>query len=152
MLGRVQDERAAAAGPGPGSERDARASDGARAPRNGPRPPGADDAGANGAAAPEARGNGAAAQEDDLADSADSGNGGVRSGRNGDAESRGGGGDPSPRGPAGGGGASEEHLVLAGHLVDFWTNICVCHSLIVERSPDGEVNYQVQRISGDTSA
>ena len=151
MLGRMQDERAAAAGPGPGSERDARASDGVRAPRNGPKPSGANGAGANGAAAPERRGNGAAAQEDDLADSADSGNGGG-GGRNGDAESRGGGGDPNPRGQAGGRGASEEQLMLAGHLVDFWTNICVCHSLIVERSPEGEVNYQVLHIPGDTSA
>jgi len=27
-------------------------------------------------------------------------------------------------------------------LVDFWLNICVCHSLLVEKGPDGEVIYQ----------
>ena len=153
MLRRSQAERAALAGPGPGSERDARASDGARAARKGPRSSGADDARADGAAAPEAHGNGArtpgavAAHEDDLADTADSGNGTGGSGgdRNGGAESRVGGSEPTSQRKTSspGNGGAEEQLLLAGHLVDFWTNICVCHSLIVDRSPDGQVNYQV---------
>lgn len=39
---------------------------------------------------------------------------------------------------AGGGPGSElEAVVLGHHMVDFWTNVCVCHNLIVEAGPEG---------------
>jgi hypothetical protein len=39
--------------------------------------------------------------------------------------------------------AEVDPLVLACHLVDFWTNICLCHSLIVEEAEDeGPPIYQ----------
>jgi magnesium-transporting ATPase (P-type) len=40
----------------------------------------------------------------------------------------------APRAPTNGDGADEERdpALLGAHLVDFWTNVCVCHSLIVE--------------------
>jgi hypothetical protein len=43
-----------------------------------------------------------------------------------------------------GAGAPEaDPIVLAAHLVDFWTNICLCHSLIVEEAADdGPPIYQ----------
>ena len=28
-------------------------------------------------------------------------------------------------------------LLLGHHLLDFWANICLCHSLIVEEAEDG---------------
>lgn len=35
-------------------------------------------------------------------------------------------------------------MVLGHHLLDFWTNICVCHSLIVHENPQGGLPlYQV---------
>lgn len=35
-------------------------------------------------------------------------------------------------------------LLLGHHVVDFWTAICVCHSLIVEDNPKGGTKiYQV---------
>lgn len=38
----------------------------------------------------------------------------------------------------GGSGDDEARLLLLGHhLVDFWCNICLCHSLIVEEAEDG---------------
>ena len=41
---------------------------------------------------------------------------------------------------------SEADLVVLGcHLVDFWTNICLCQSLIVEEAEDnGPPIYQVR--------
>jgi len=89
------------AGPGPGSEADARS--------NGGRGAAPSRAGAAGAREEHAAaGNGAAA------------------------------------GGGGGGGGRDEQMLLAGHLVDFWTNICVCHSLIVDDSDDGAVHYQAR--------
>lgn len=32
---------------------------------------------------------------------------------------------------------AETALVLGHHVLDFWTNICVCHSLIVHENPQG---------------
>lgn len=58
------------------------------------------------------------------------------------------------RGGAGGGQGSElEAVVLGHHMVDFWTNVCVCHTLIVEAGPDGAGPpiYQV-RSRGSTCA
>ncbi|KAK9810005.1 hypothetical protein WJX72_003251 [[Myrmecia] bisecta] len=47
------------------------------------------------------------------------------------------------RGEASGGLPYTHRLVLGHHLVDFWTNICVCHTLIVEKDPvSGEPVYQ----------
>ena len=41
------------------------------------------------------------------------------------------------RGAGGGQGSELEAVVLGHHMVDFWTNVCVCHTLIVEESPEG---------------
>ena len=41
------------------------------------------------------------------------------------------------RGAGGGQGSELEAVVLGHHMVDFWTNVCVCHTLIVEAGPDG---------------
>lgn len=37
----------------------------------------------------------------------------------------------------GGGRAEADPVVLGCHLLDFWINICLCHSLIVEEAEDG---------------
>lgn len=34
-------------------------------------------------------------------------------------------------------------VVLGQHLLDFWLNICICQSLIVEKPPGGGIVYQV---------
>lgn len=34
-------------------------------------------------------------------------------------------------------------ILMGHHMVDFWINICVCHSLIVEQHPSGRKIYQV---------
>lgn len=39
---------------------------------------------------------------------------------------------------------TNEGGVVGMHHVDFWLNICICHSLIVERGPTGELIYQVR--------
>lgn len=40
---------------------------------------------------------------------------------------------------------AETALVLGHHMLDFWTNICVCHSLIVHDNPQGGLPlYQVR--------
>lgn len=58
--------------------------------------------------------------------------------RNGDATN---GSLDSHAGP--GPGSKADPVVLACHLVDFWTNICLCHSLIVEEAEDeGPPIYQ----------
>lgn len=36
-----------------------------------------------------------------------------------------------------------EQVLLGHHMIDFWTNLCVCHSLIVEDGPSGRI-FQVQ--------
>ena len=41
------------------------------------------------------------------------------------------------RGAGGGQGSELEAVVLGHHMVDFWTNVCVCHTLIVEAAPEG---------------
>lgn len=41
--------------------------------------------------------------------------------------------------------AREEEQVLSDQQRAFWTNICICNTLIVERGPDGEYVYQVRR-------
>ena len=44
-------------------------------------------------------------------------------------------------------------VVLGCHLVEFWTNICLCQSLIVEEAEDdGPPIYQVRHAPGDVSA
>ncbi len=51
---------------------------------------------------------------------------------------------PNPRDAGGNPPVAEADDVLLGnHLLDFWTNICICHSLIVEKGPDGGIVYQV---------
>lgn len=35
-----------------------------------------------------------------------------------------------------------EQIILGHHTIDFWINLCVCHSLIVEDGPKGKT-YQV---------
>ena len=51
------------------------------------------------------------------------------------------------RGAGGGQGSELEAVVLGHHMVDFWTNVCVCHTLIVEAcgtmSGAGPPVYQV---------
>ena len=41
----------------------------------------------------------------------------------------------------------EGSTALGHHLIDFWTNICLCQSLIIEKNPEGPDNlphvYQV---------
>jgi hypothetical protein len=38
----------------------------------------------------------------------------------------------------------EGSTALGHHLVDFWTNICLCQSLILEKNPAGGANlFQV---------
>ena len=36
-----------------------------------------------------------------------------------------------------------EQVILGHHMVDFWTNLCICHSLIVEDHPTLGKVYQV---------
>ena len=47
----------------------------------------------------------------------------------------------SPQAGVSGGGSipreQEEELLLGHHLLDFWTNICVCHNLITEENAEG---------------
>mmetsp|Transcript_8499 Transcript_8499/g.24371 ORF Transcript_8499/g.24371 Transcript_8499/m.24371 type:complete len:1512 (+) Transcript_8499:120-4655(+) len=38
--------------------------------------------------------------------------------------------------------ATSEDGVMGLHLVDFWLNVCICHSLLVEEGPNGEQIYQ----------
>jgi magnesium-transporting ATPase (P-type) len=38
--------------------------------------------------------------------------------------------------------STNEDGIAGLQLVDFWLNICVCHSLLVETAPDGSVLYQ----------
>eukprot|EP00884_Botryococcus_braunii_P002411 jgi/Botrbrau1/12170/Bobra.0186s0078.1 len=38
--------------------------------------------------------------------------------------------------------AQLDRALLASHMLDYWMNICVCHSLIVEKAPDGSAMYQ----------
>lgn len=35
------------------------------------------------------------------------------------------------------------NILLGHHMLDFWINLCVCHSLIVEDHPTGGKVYQV---------
>lgn len=35
-----------------------------------------------------------------------------------------------------------QQLLMGHHMVDFWINICICHSLIVEDHPSGGKVYQ----------
>ncbi len=117
----LQEAHSDPAGPGPGSESDARSNGaGKPSPFSVGNRPAVGDSAANGC------GGGGVHADRDGSPSDGSGNPG------------GGGGEP------GGGGSEDEQLLLAGHLVDFWTNICVCHSLIVEDSEDGEVHFQVR--------
>lgn len=37
---------------------------------------------------------------------------------------------------------NDPEIVLGSHQLDFWTNICICHSLIVEVGPLGQPIYQ----------
>lgn len=46
-------------------------------------------------------------------------------------------------GGSGGGGGGGNAGGLAAHQRLFWTNVCICNTLIVERGPDGEYVYQV---------
>ena len=39
--------------------------------------------------------------------------------------------------------SADENNLLANQQRAFWTNICICNNLIVERGPDGEYVYQV---------
>ena len=51
----------------------------------------------------------------------------------------------------GGGGSAEDEarlLLLGHHLVDFWCNICLCHSLIVEEAEDGGPPIYQARAAG----
>jgi hypothetical protein len=82
------------------------------------------------------------------------GGGGREAGGSGRAPLNGGGGPPgSQGGRAGGAGGGDpdrgelEAVVLGHHLLDFWTNVCVCHMLIVEASAGGSGPpvYQVRR-------
>ena len=34
-------------------------------------------------------------------------------------------------------GGQDDELLLGHHLLDFWTNICVCHNLITEENAEG---------------
>lgn len=38
---------------------------------------------------------------------------------------------------AGASSGQEDELLLGHHLLDFWTNICVCHNLITEENAEG---------------
>ena len=38
--------------------------------------------------------------------------------------------------------STNEDGVVGLHHVDFWLNICICHSLLVETNPDGSKRYQ----------
>jgi hypothetical protein len=38
----------------------------------------------------------------------------------------------------------QDSLLLGHHLVDLWTNLCICHNLITEQAQDGVPGvYQV---------
>jgi len=83
------------------------------------------------------------------------GGGGREAGGSGQAPLNGGAGLPgSHGGQAGGAGGGDpdrgelEAVVLGHHLLDFWTNVCVCHMLIVEASAGGSgpPMYQVRSL------
>ncbi len=83
------------------------------------------------------------------------GGGGREAGGSGRAPLNGGAGPPgSHGGQAGGAGGGDpdrgelEAVVLGHHLLDFWTNVCVCHMLIVEASAGGSgpPMYQVRSL------
>ena len=48
------------------------------------------------------------------------------------------------------GAAGEANSTLGQHLVDFWTNVCICQSLIIEDNPKagGLPIYQVSFLCG----